>query len=136
MNQFRDYHSTDLCMPCGCPYPPIGDHTPCVHGNNEQMINYSVPDSPDPTEKVIEIEPIYEGRLTDMAELVNTPFLSRKVIASTVTGALMFVASAVTTKLGFHLTDEVALSVTGLLTAAGTFVGGFVKRELPNVTAE
>jgi len=22
-----------LHMPCGCPYPAIGDHTPCVHGN-------------------------------------------------------------------------------------------------------
>ena len=82
-------------------------------------------------------DPIYEGRVTKMAQqLVNTPFLSRKVIASTVTGALLFAASAVTTKLGFHLTDEVALSITGLLTAAGTFAGGFVKRELPNVTTE
>jgi hypothetical protein len=23
----------DVHMPCGCPYPPIGDHRPCVHGD-------------------------------------------------------------------------------------------------------
>jgi hypothetical protein len=24
---------TPIHMPCGCPYPKIGDHTPCVHGD-------------------------------------------------------------------------------------------------------
>jgi hypothetical protein len=72
----------------------------------------------------------------NMAQFVNTPFLSRKVIASTVTGALTFVAAWAVTHFALNLSPDVVVSVTGLATAAGTFIGGFVKRELPNVTTD
>ena len=34
-----------LHMPCGCPYPKIGDHRPCEHGNN--AYDDDVPSQPD-----------------------------------------------------------------------------------------
>jgi len=34
-----------LHMPCGCPYPKIGDHRPCEHGNN--AYDDGVPSQPD-----------------------------------------------------------------------------------------
>lgn len=71
-----------------------------------------------------------------MAEFVNTPFLSRKVIASTVTGALTFLAAWLVTHFALNLDPTVVVAVTGLATAAGTFTGGYVKRELPNVTTD
>ena len=70
------------------------------------------------------------------SRLVNTPFLSRKVIASTVTGALLWVASFFLAHQGFNVSTEVAAEISAVAGTLGAFVGGFVKKELPNVTTD
>ena len=70
------------------------------------------------------------------SKLVNTPFLSRKVIASTVTGAILWVASFALAKFGLDTSAEVAAEVSAVAGTVGAFVGGYAKRELPNVVSE